>query len=88
MRSLVVAFVLVLPAWTSGSAQITPDTVLTVEGIVVVVGSRAGVADPISLPVPVDVYGAEELTRVGQVDLGEVLGPHRTFVQLRPALVR
>ncbi len=59
---------------TPGSAQIPPDTVVGVEGIVVVVGSRAGIADPTSLPVPVDVYGAEEIARLGEVDLGEVLG--------------
>ena len=39
-----------------------------------VVGSRAGIVDPASLPVPVDVYGAEEIARLGEVDLGEVLG--------------
>ncbi|MDE2655740.1 MAG: TonB-dependent receptor [Gemmatimonadota bacterium] len=62
-----------IPA-TPASAQIPPDTVTTVEGIVVVVGSRAGIVDPASLPVPVDVYGAEEIARLGEVDLGEVLG--------------
>ena len=56
------------------SAQIPPDTVVEVGGIVVVVGSRAGIVDPASLPVPVDVYGAEEIARLGEVDLGEVLG--------------
>lgn len=56
------------------SAQFPPDTVLGVEGIVVVVGSRAGIVDPASLPVPVDIYGSEEIARLGEVDLGEVLG--------------
>ena len=56
------------------SAQ-EPDTLFTVlEGIEVVVGSRAGVADPATLVVPVDIYGAEEIARLGEVDLAEVLG--------------
>ena len=57
-----------------GSAQEPPDTVSDVEEIEVVVGSRAGVADPATLPVPVDIYGAEEIARLGEVDLAEVLG--------------
>ena len=56
------------------SAQLPPDTVFDVEEIRVVVGSRAGVADPAALPVPVDIYGAEEIARLGEVDLAEVLG--------------
>ena len=56
-------------------AQERPDTVFSVlEGIEVVVGSRAGVADPANLAVAVDIYGAEEITRLGEVDLAEVLG--------------
>ncbi len=58
----------------TGSAQEPPDTVLDVEEIEVVVGSRAGVADPATLPVPVDIYGSEEIARLGEVDLAEVLG--------------
>ncbi len=58
----------------TGSAQEPPDTILDVEEIEVVVGSRAGVADPATLPVPVDIYGAEEIARLGEVDLAEVLG--------------
>ena len=58
----------------TGSAQEPPDTVLDVEEVEVVVGSRAGVADPATLPVPVDIYGAEEIARLGEVDLAEVLG--------------
>ena len=54
-------------------AQDLPDTV-DLGGIEVVVGSRAGVADPLTLPVPVDIYGAEEIARLGEVDLAEVLG--------------
>ncbi len=62
-------------AWAgAGSAQEPPDTVFEVEELEVVVGSRAGVADPATLPVPVDIYGAEEIARLGEVDLGEVLG--------------
>ena len=57
------------------SSQVQPDTAFTVlEGIEVVVGSRAGVTDPATLPVPVDIYGAEEIARLGEVDLAEVLG--------------
>ena len=55
-------------------AQEPPDTVFEVEELEVVVGSRAGVADPATLPVPVDIYGAEEIARLGEVDLAEVLG--------------
>ncbi len=55
-------------------AQIPPDTVIEVAELEVVVGSRAGVADPATLPVPVDIYGAEEISRLGEVDLAEVLG--------------
>ena len=58
---------------TSASAQDPPDTVELGE-LEVVVGSRAGVADPLALPVPVDIYGAEEIARLGEVDLAEVLG--------------
>ena len=63
--------------WTIGGpalAQEPPDTVFEVEELEVVVGSRAGVADPATLPVPVDIYGAEEIARLGEVDLAEVLG--------------
>ena len=55
-------------------AQEPPDTVFDVEELEVVVGSRAGVANPATLPVPVDIYGAEEIARLGEVDLAEVLG--------------
>lgn len=54
-------------------AQDPPDTV-DLGGIEVVVGSRAGITDPLTLPVPVDIYGAEEIARLGEVDLAEVLG--------------
>ncbi len=62
--------IMALPA----SAQELPDTVIEIEELEVVVGSRARVADPATLPVPVDIYGAEEIARLGEVDLGEVLG--------------
>ncbi len=55
-------------------AQEPSDTVFAVAELEVVVGSRAGVADPATLPVPVDIYGAEEIARLGEVDLAEVLG--------------
>ena len=58
---------------TPVSAQDPPDTVDLGE-IEVVVGSRAGITDPLTLPVPVDIYGAEEIARLGEVDLAEVLG--------------
>ena len=63
-----------LAVHSSASAQLPPDTVFDVEEIRVVVGSRAGVSDPATLPVPVDIYGAEEIARLGEVDLAEVLG--------------
>ena len=56
------------------TAQIPPDTVIELAELEVVTGSRAGVADPATLPVPVDIYGAEEISRLGEVDLAEVLG--------------
>ena len=56
------------------TAQVPPDTVIEVAELEVIVGSRAGVADPATLPVPVDIYGAEEISRLGEVDLAEVLG--------------
>ena len=56
------------------SAQEPPDTVVVVQELEVVVGSRAGVADPSTLSVPVDIYSAEEIARLGEVDLAEVLG--------------
>ena len=55
-------------------AQEPPDTVVVVQELEVVVGSRAGVADPATLSVPVDIYSAEEIARLGEVDLAEVLG--------------
>ena len=57
----------------SATAQDPPDTV-DLGAVEVVVGSRAGITDPLSLPVPVDIYGAEEIARLGEVDLAEVLG--------------
>ena len=39
----------------------------------VVVGSQAQILDPVLLPVPVDIYGSEELSRLGDIDLGEAL---------------
>ena len=61
-------------ASATASAQEQPETIYDLEGIEVVVGSRAGVADPATLPVPVDIYGSEEIARLGEVDLAEVLG--------------
>ena len=55
-------------------AQDPPDTVYELKELDIVVGSRAGITDPITLPVPVDIYGAEEIARLGEVDLAEVLG--------------
>lgn len=50
---------------STGYAQEPPDTVYEVKELEVVVGSRAGVADPATLPVPVDIYGSEEIARLG-----------------------
>ncbi|MYC88014.1 MAG: TonB-dependent receptor plug domain-containing protein [Gemmatimonadales bacterium] len=64
----------VLASAGPASAQEPPDTVVVVQELEVVVGSRAGVADPATLAVPVDIYGAEEIARMGEIDLAEVLG--------------
>ncbi len=58
----------------SASAQQPPDSAVVLENLVVVVGSRAETADPAELAVPVDIYGEEELARLGEIDLGELLG--------------
>ncbi|MCY3698957.1 MAG: TonB-dependent receptor [Gemmatimonadetes bacterium] len=71
---LAAAAVAVLASTGPAAAQEPPDTVVVVQELEVVVGSRAGVADPATLPVPVDIYGAEEIARLGEVDLAEVLG--------------
>ncbi len=59
---------------SAGSAQELPDSAIAVDSLLVVVGSRARIQDPVLLPVPVDVYGSEELSRLGEIDLGEALG--------------
>ncbi|MYA32717.1 MAG: TonB-dependent receptor plug domain-containing protein [Gemmatimonadales bacterium] len=71
---LAAAVFAVLASTGPASAQEPPDTVVVVQELEVVVGSRAGVADPATLPVPVDIYGAEEIARMGEIDLAEVLG--------------
>ena len=76
-RSLALAAILPLLAVPDrGLAQEPPasDTVVTLGEVLVVVGSRAGITDPASLAVPVDIYGEEELARLGDIDLGEALG--------------
>lgn len=55
------------------AAQEPPDTAFALDEIEVVVGSRAGIRNPAELAVPVDIYGSEELERLGEVDLGQVL---------------
>ncbi len=61
-------------AWAAAPAiaQESPDTVVA-DTLLVVVGSRAGIQDPVLLPVPVDIYGREELSRLGDIDLREAL---------------
>ena len=57
------------------AAQVPPpDSAFALEELEVVVGSRAQIRNPAELAVPVDIYGAEELERLGEVDLAEVLG--------------
>lgn len=56
-----------------GVAQEPPEPVLAGDSLLVVVGSRAQIRDPVLLPVPVDIYGSEELSRLGDIDLGEAL---------------
>ncbi|WP_420449953.1 TonB-dependent receptor plug domain-containing protein [Candidatus Palauibacter sp.] len=68
------AVLVTLASTGSAAAQEPPDTVVVVQQLEVVVGSRAGVEDPATLSVPVDIYSAEEIARMGEVDLGEVLG--------------
>ena len=65
---------LVLTCVAPSSAQEEADTAYALGGLVVVVGSRAGTENPAELAVPVDVYGSEELARLGEIDLAEVLG--------------
>ena len=72
--SAAAAALLALAAAAPSSAQEEADTAFALEGIVVVVGSRAGTENPAELAVPVDVYGSEELARLGEIDLAEVLG--------------
>ncbi len=71
---LVSAVLATLASTGSAAAQEPPDTVVVVQELEVVVGSRVGVEDPATLSVPVDIYSAEEIARMGEVDLGEVLG--------------
>ena len=68
------AGLLTLAQTAPSSAQEEADTAATPAERVVVVGSRAPTANPAELSVPVDVYGAEELARLGETDLAEVLG--------------
>ena len=58
----------------SAAAQEPPDTVSRAGRAGGVIGSRAGTRNPAELAVPVDVYSAEELGRLGEVDLAEALG--------------
>lgn len=75
VTSLVPPAVLATLAATGlASAQEPSDTIIELDALEVVVGSRAGVADPAALPVPVDIYDAEAIARLGEVDLAEVLG--------------
>ena len=72
--ALPVAFCLQAFSISPGTAQEPPDPVLAGDSLLVVVGSRAQIQDPVLLPVPVDIYGSEELSRLGDIDLGEALG--------------
>ena len=77
LREMIVLLGVSYAAVPSGAilAQKRPDTIFSVlKRIEVVVGSRVGVADPATLAVPVDIYGAEEIARLGEIDLAEVLG--------------
>ncbi len=75
-RTLAMAGATCLQAFSAlpGVTQEPPDTVVAGDSLLVVVGSRAQVQDPVLLPVPVDIYGSEELSRLGDIDLGEALG--------------
>ena len=76
LRLALAAFVIAHLAQPGRSeAQEPPDTgTYELDEILVVVGSRAEIEDPASLSVPVDIYGAEELARLGEIDLGRALG--------------
>ena len=56
------------------SAQEPSDTAVVVRELEVVVGSRAGVADPATLSVPVAIGSAEEIARLGKVNRTDVPG--------------
>ncbi len=74
VSTAMVAGLLALTAAAPSSAQEEGDSVFALGELVVVVGSRAGTENPAELSVPVDVYGSEELARLGEIDLAEVLG--------------
>ena len=71
---LIPAAIIALFAVPAGGTAQERDTLSVLEDLFVVVGSRAEIEDPALLSVPVDVYGEEELARLGEVDLGEALG--------------
>lgn len=78
-RPLLAALVLALAPAAFAPAPVAaqappPDSAFALEELEVVVGSRAQIRNPAELAVPVDIYGAEELERLGEVDLAEVLG--------------
>ncbi len=71
---LAIAVTVVTLPGVAAAAQEPSDTVIAGDSLLVVVGSRARIQDPVLLPVPVDIYGSEELSRLGDIDLGEALG--------------
>ena len=73
LLALALAPVAFAPAPVAAQAP-PPDSAFALEELEVVVGSRAQIRNPAELAVPVDIYGAEELERLGEVDLAEVLG--------------
>lgn len=73
LSALVPVLVVFAPAPAAAQAP-PPDSVFALEELEVVVGSRAQIRNPAELAVPVDIYGAEELERLGEVDLAEALG--------------
>ncbi len=74
VSSAVVAGSLALAQAAPSSAQEEADSAFAPGALVVVVGSRAGTENPAELSVPVDVYGSEELARLGEIELAEILG--------------
>ncbi len=72
LAKLVAVGALALAGVAPSAGQEQPDTMRARAGVGVV-GSRVSTGNPAELSVPVDVYGSEELARLGQIELAEAL---------------